>query len=106
MPQYELNSAQWCVLDLLIHARNRGVYLLNRLELLSSNALPLEARLKLAFAALTVPDDLVVWEGKHDFKITDAGISLYKLKFGEQAKPSEIAGEVFALPDRSAERLQ
>lgn len=104
MPKYNLSDAQWCVLDLLMRARQKGVHRLNRMEILSAG-LPTEAAVKLTFAALTVPSDLVKWVGAHDFAITEEGISLYRLRFGARAKPTAMADQVIALPDLS-QRVQ
>ena len=101
-----LSDAQWCVLDLLMRARQKGVHSLNRMELLSGTVLPIGASIKLAFAALTMPVGLVTWTGKHDFAITDEGVQVYDLRFGkgsQPATPSKIADEVIALPDLSAQ---
>lgn len=98
MPEYKLSDEQWCLLDLLMRAKQRGVNQLNRLELLHSRELPQHAALKLTMAALLMPSDLVTWHGKHDFAITDAGASLYALRFGQQAKPTAVADAVICLP--------
>jgi hypothetical protein len=101
MPEYNLSDAQWCVLDLLMRSREKGVHSLNRMEMLSSGILPTGAAMKLTWAALIMPPRLVKWTGKHDFAITDEGVSLYKLRFGNGAdpKPTEIADHVICLPD-------
>jgi hypothetical protein len=102
MRAHELSDAQWCVLDLLMKARERGLDLLSRQELLGNNAIPDSAKIKLTWAALTMPEDLVAWRGQHEFCITPQGVSLYHLHFGPGAKASEIAGTVICLPDQSA----
>lgn len=99
MTAYSLSDEQWCVLDLLMRAKERGVERLNRKELLSNAALPDGAKLKLTWAALTIDKDLVVWRGEHDFAITDAGISLYRLRFGQKVVPTRAADSIICLPD-------
>lgn len=101
MAEYNLSDEQWCFLDLLMRARQRGVDRLNRLELLNSTSIPQGAALKLTWAALTMPSDIVRMIGQHDFQITDAGASLYNLRFGKGAQPAtptEIADHVIYLP--------
>lgn len=100
MPEYNLSDEQWLVLDLLMRARQTGVHKLNRLELLQSSSLPQAAIIKLTWAALTMPKDLLTWVGKHDFSITDAGASLFNLRFGSASKamPSRVADAVICLP--------
>lgn len=101
---YNLSDEQWLVLDLLLRVQSRGVNRLNRMEVLYSANLPQGAALKLTWAALTMPDDLVHWIGQHDFEITEAGVSLYNLRFGTAQKapsPSTIADTVICLPGPS-----
>lgn len=101
MVEYNLSDAQWCFLDLLMRARQKGIQKLNRLEVLHSPQLPQGAALKLVWAALTIPSDLVTMIGQHDFQITDAGASLYNLRFGkgvQPATPTQIADAVIYLP--------
>jgi hypothetical protein len=105
MTEFNLNDAQWCVLDMLMRAREKGVHVLNRMELLSSPSIPQGAAMKLTFAALTIPGELVEWQGKHDFSITEAGVSLYNLRFGtgaSPATPTDVADNVICLPDLSS----
>lgn len=104
MPAYALSDEQWCVLDLLMRAREKGVHRLNRMEVLSS-PLPQGAAIELTWAALTMPSDLITWCGKHDFSITDAGVSLYNLRF-DNPTPSAIADTVIMLPDLSGRAAQ
>jgi hypothetical protein len=92
-----LSDAQWCVLDLLMRARQKGVDRLNRMEVLESS-LPTAAAMKLTWAALSMPVGLVTWIGKHDFAITEEGISVYELRFGSKAVPSKAADVVICLP--------
>jgi hypothetical protein len=96
----ELTDAQWCVLDLLMRARQKGVQRLNRVELLHSKGIPQGASLRLTFAALTMPKELVTWIGEHDFAITEAGVQLYNLSFGNGSNPppTEFADAVIYLP--------
>jgi len=101
MTEYKLNDEQWCFLDLLMRARQKGIQKLSRLEILNSPQLPHGAALKLTWAALTMPSDLVIMIGQHDFSITAAGVSLYNLRFGTAVKaatPTEIADAVNYLP--------
>ncbi len=101
MTEYKLSTEQWCFLDLLMRARQKGIQKLNRLELLSSPMLPQTAAIKLTWAALTMPSDLMTMIGQHDFSITEAGVSLYNLRFGkglQPAVPTQIADVVICLP--------
>lgn len=106
MTEYNLSAEQWCVLDLLMRAKQRGVDRISRSELLHAPKLPQVAAVRLTFAALTMPGDLMEWHnGERDFSITAAGISLYNLRFGKgqaPATPSHIADVVICLPDMSA----
>ncbi len=109
MPEFNLTDEQWCFLDLLMRAREKGAHRLNRMEILHSPSLPQHAALKLTFAALTMPKEIVTMIGQHDFAITDAGVSLYNLRFGKgqkPAKPSQIADHVICLPDLSQSARQ
>lgn len=95
-----LSDEQWLVLDLLMRAKQKGVDRLNRMEVLHNTALPQGASLKLVWAALTMPGELLVWHGKHDFSITDAGAQLYNLRFGNGSNPTptKMADAVICLP--------
>lgn len=95
-----LSDEQWCVLDLLMRGRQKGVHRLSRMELLHNTALPQGASLKLTWAALTMPKELLTWHGQHDFSITDAGVQLYNLRFGNGSNPipTEVADVVICLP--------
>jgi hypothetical protein len=109
MSDLNLSDEQWCFLDLLMRAKNKGVSRINRHELLRSQALPDMARVKLVFAGLTIPTTLVIMHGQHDFEITDEGVRQYNAKFGtegEPAEPTRAADMIIALPDRSREVLQ
>lgn len=96
----DLSDEQWLVLDLLMRARQKGVYRLNRMEILHNKTLPHGASLKLTFAALTMPSELLTWHGQHDFSITDAGARLYNLRFGNGSNPTptKMADSVICLP--------
>jgi len=101
MTEYKLSDEQWCFLDLLMRARATGIHKISRMEILHSPSLPQGAALKLIFAALTMPADLVAMHGQHDFSITEAGASLYSLRFGNDMKPAtptQIADAVIYLP--------
>jgi hypothetical protein len=92
----DLSDESWLVLDLLMRAREKGVHRLNRLELLSAPQIPQAARMRLTFAALAMPKELVSWVGEHDFSITDQGIAAYQMRFRAQA--SDVADAVICLP--------
>lgn len=95
-----LSDEQWCVLDLLMRARQKGIQRLNRMEVLHNTTLPQGASIKLAWAALTMPKEIVTWPSHHDFAITDAGVDLYNLRFGNGSnpQPTKIADAVICLP--------
>jgi hypothetical protein len=104
MKAYDLSDAQWCFLDLLLRAKKRGIPVLSRMEILHSPTLPQGAAMKLVWGALTIPAELVKHTPPHDFEITEAGASLYNLRFGTKdkaAQPSQIADGVICLPDLS-----
>lgn len=97
----DLSDEQWCLLDLLMRARQKGVQRLSRMELLHNTALPQGASVKLAWAALTMPKELVTWHGQHDFSITEKGAAIYNFKFGkgtDPAVPTQVADAVIYLP--------
>jgi hypothetical protein len=96
MQMIELSDAQWCVLDLLMRARERGVGELHRLELTNSQEIPAGLAVKLVFAALTIPDCVVSWTGEHTFAITPQGIDMFRQRFGD---PSPMADAIVGLPD-------
>ena len=101
MPEFNLSDEQWCFLDLLMRARVKGVHRLNRLELLNTQSIPQMAAVRLTWAALTMPKELVTMHGQHDFSLTDEGASLYNLRFGkkdEPAQPTNMADVVICLP--------
>lgn len=101
MPEYNLTDEQWCFLDMLMRARAKGITKLNRLELLNSTEVPSDVLIKLTFAALTMSAGLTLLEGKHDFSITESGVSLYNLKFGqlrEAVLADAVANSVICLP--------
>lgn len=101
MPQHDLSDEQWCVLDLLMRARQKGVHAINRREMLSSPQLPDGVKVKLTWAALTMPKELVTWTSPHNFAITDAGVQVYNLRFNTP-KPTEVADAVIYLPGPTA----
>lgn len=104
MAEYKLSDEQWCFLDLLMRARERGIAKLSRMEILNSPSIPQGAAIKLVWAALTIPKELVMMIGQHDFQITDAGVSLYRLRFGQKVTPTQIADHIICLPDLSVTR--
>jgi len=95
-----LSDEQWCVLDLLMRARQKGINEISRRELLANTTLPQVATVKLTWAALTMPKDIMQWNGDHHFSITEAGAQLYNLRFGNGSnpRPTEIADAVIYLP--------
>lgn len=105
--EYKLTDEQWCLLDLLMRSRSKGVHRLNRHELLSSATLPQLAAIRLMWGALVMPAELIEWHSKHDFSITAAGVSLYNLRFGKAGvppTPMHVADAVICLPDHSQGR--
>ena len=89
------------MLDLLMRARQKGIQRISRTELLHSHALPQSVLVKLTWAALTMPEDLVTWHGQHDIAITEKGVAHYNFRFGKgtaPAQPTEIADSVICLP--------
>lgn len=105
MPEYNLTDEQWCFLDLLMRARAKGMLKLNRLEILGNAVLPVDVVIRLVFAALTMPEELVLIENKHDFSITSAGASLYNLRFSklrEEVLADAVADTVICLPGPGA----
>jgi len=97
MNELKLSDEQWLVLDLLLRAKERGISRLTKEELLSSSKLPQAVAIRLVWAALTMPANLIVWHG-NEFSITDSGLSAFKLRFGQKIKPTEIADAVICLP--------
>lgn len=101
MNTYNLSDEQYLVLDLLMRVRQKGVSHINRLELINSPSLPDVAKIRLTFAALSMPKGLVTWVSQHNFMITDEGVTIYNLRFGNGAKmpePSAIADAIICLP--------
>lgn len=102
MSDASLTDEQWCVLDLLMRAREKGVQRLHRRELLYSQNLPQTAAVRLVWAALTMPKDIVDWHSHYEFSVTEGGAALYNFKFSQgqsvTAKPSRLADEVIYLP--------
>ncbi len=70
-----LTDEQWCILDLLMRARDKGAPL-SRLELLTNK-----------WALLTMPEAFVTWDGPHNVTITDVGSAVYRLRFGRRTLP-------------------
>jgi hypothetical protein len=101
MPQHDLSDEQWCVLDLLMRARKKGIHALNRMEVLNSPQLPDGAKMKLTWAALTMPKALVTWISHHNFTITDEGAQVYNLRFNTP-EPTMVADSVIYLPGPTA----
>jgi hypothetical protein len=100
-----LSDEQWCVLDVLMRAREKGVVKISRDELLANQTLPQGVLIKLTWAALTMPKELLQWHpGERDFSITGAGAQLYNLRFGNGSNPvpTTIADTVICLhgPDK------
>ncbi len=95
MTQLKLTDEQWLVLDLLMRARQKGVQRLNRMELLHNTSIPQGASLKLTWAALTMPKELLTWHGEHDFSITEKGIAVFDAMFH---RPTKMADSVICLP--------
>lgn len=99
----DLTDVQWCVMDLLMRARKMGVARVSRMELLNSPSIPDAAKVKLVFAALTIPSHLVTMHGQHDFELTGEGVALYNLRWGNGSnpQPTNIADAIIYLPDQS-----
>lgn len=96
MTPTELSDAQWCFLDLLMRAREKGVGRLNRLELFKADNLPEHALLKFVWAGLELANtDFVDMPTEHDFEITDAGVQIFNLRFNRP--PTKVADHVIAL---------
>lgn len=96
-----LSDEQWLVLDLFMRARQKGVQQINRKELLHTSALPQAASLKLVWAMLTMPDQLVKQQTHDDFSITEKGIAAYELRFGKKAAAApttSVVDSVICLP--------
>ncbi|KQV83286.1 hypothetical protein [Rhizobium sp. Root1220] len=100
----ELNDVEWCVLDLLLRSKRKGVSRVNRMELMRTDAIPDGVKIKLVFTALLMANGpLVRMHGEHDFSITDEGERVFLERF---AKPTSVADVIIALPDRSAGAIQ
>ena len=67
----------------------------HRHELMNAPLLPVAVRMKLVFAALTMPKGLVDVANQHEFSVTAAGATLFELRFGKRAQ-TNLAG---AKPD-------
>jgi hypothetical protein len=97
----DLKDEQWLVLDLLMRSRQKGVDKISRTELLHNTALPQGATIKLMWAALTMPADLITWHnGQTEFSITTTGAQIYNLRFGNGSnpQPTKVADSVICLP--------
>ena len=90
-----LTDEQWCVLDLLMRSREKGIPL-NRLEMLNNTVFPQGMTVRLTWALLTMPETFVVWQDAHNVTLTDAGVEVYKMRFGKT--PSTVADSVICLP--------
>lgn len=100
----ELSDIEWCLLDLLLRAKRKGVRRVNRLELLKTGALPDKVKLQLVYTAMVMSNgEYVALHGQHDFEITSKGEQIFLARF---ARPSPAADSIIALPDRSREVLQ
>lgn len=95
----DLTDAQWCVLDLLLRAKRAGVAFVHRREILFASNLPQMAAMRLTWALLTMPGDLVLVRGEHEFQISPQGEATFEARFG---RPTCIAEAVICLPDLSA----
>ena len=95
----DLSDAEWCFLDLLVRAKQKGVGRVNRREILHSSALPQAAAMKIVWAGLTLANtDLVDMHGQHDFEITPAGEDAFRLRFGPKVAPTKVADVAICLP--------
>ena len=100
----DLSDIEWCVLDLLLRAKRKGVARVNRMEILSSPSIPDGVKIKLVFTALLMANgDFVQMHGKHDFEITEDGERVFLAKFN---KPTAVSDVIIALPDRSMKAFQ
>lgn len=97
-----LSEIQWLALELLMRAKQKGAPVVSRKELLYSANVPDEIKVKLTWAMLKMPDELVIHRGT-DFEISAKGELLFNAMFN---KPSTVADVIIALPDRSGEALQ
>ncbi|WP_267550290.1 hypothetical protein [Rhizobium rhizogenes] len=100
----ELPDVQWCVLDILMRAKQKGIIKVNRHEMLYSEGLPAAIRAQLVFNALLMSNGELIRLVGADFEITEKGAQTYNLKFGkrgEMPEPTKIGDLVIALPDRS-----
>lgn len=98
MPAYNISDDQWCLLDLLVSAKRKGVMHLKRAEVLGNEKLPASARVRLVWAALTMPGELIVEEA-FGFRVTAEGEQVFNLRFDK--KVSGLAETVICLPDHS-----
>lgn len=93
----ELSDSHWCILDLLMRAKQRGVTRISKTELLYNESVPVGLRVRLAWDAMTMDQSLVSWHGQ-EFSITERGEKLFNAMF---KKPSTVSDVIIALPDQS-----
>lgn len=99
-----LSDEQWVILLLLMRARQKGQPYVTRQELMNS-PVPQDVMLRLTFAALTIPDELVEWRSHNVCYITEAGVALCAERMGKSGAltPDQIkqADAIICLPDMS-----
>lgn len=93
-----LTDEQWCMLDLLMRARQKGVPAISRREILESD-LPAGVRVRIVFQALLIPLELME-EKPEGFVISEAGAEFFNQRF--PMGPTHIADAIIALPDGSS----
>ncbi len=105
-----LTDVQWCFLDLLVRAKQKGVNRVSRTELLYSPGLPDDVKVRLVFGGVLIADgDLVILHGTNEFEITERGLRVFNAKFGKgdkAAQATKVADAVIALPDWSGRTEQ
>lgn len=84
----KLSDYQWCMLQLLLAARERGITAISRRELLENEKLPVSARAGLVFGALTMSGTFVTLTEQNTFEITAEGEAAFKAKYGGAKMPS------------------
>lgn len=101
----EISDDQWLVLDLLAAAQRVGHPYVLRQQILQSSKLPAGVRMRLTWAALTIPDDYLRIENEHEFHLTEMGAAALALRYGRKEgeslqSPFGIeAHEVLDLPE-------
>ena len=112
MSEKKLSDSQLMVLELLVQARKKGVMRLHRHDFLSNQKINDEYKLKLTFAALTMPSELLTWHGHNEFSITDAAFEVYEkgrmkrpIRVDEPPHPSKAVVDVICLPDLSNQKV-